>query len=151
MSHIIPYNPILVKRAKELRQNATPAEILLWKYLKGNQMYGFDFDRQKPIDDYIVDLYCKKLKLAIEIDGGSHAGKYEYDKKRQKRLELFGIQFLRFSEKEVLKDLDNVLSSIEGWILDHAEPPQPPESIRDKLSQEGSFLMENIINVSNKP
>ncbi len=112
---IIPYRPELVERAKELRKNLTPAEALLWKYLKRKQINGFDFDRQKPIDRYIVDFYCKILKLAIEIDGQSHDFKIEYDVKRQKRLESFGIKVIRFTEKEVLHDLDNVLTEIEYW------------------------------------
>jgi len=112
---IIPYRPELVQRARELRKNLTPAETLLWKYLKRKQINGFDFDRQKPIDRYIVDFYCKILKLAIEIDGQSHDFKIEYDVKRQKRLESFGIKVIRFTEKEVPHDLDNVLTEIEYW------------------------------------
>jgi len=112
---IIPYRPELVERARELRKKLTPAETLLWKYLKGKQINGFDFDRQKPIDYYIVDFYCKFLKLAIEVDGQSHDFKIEYDLKRQKRLESFGIKVIRFTEKEVLNDLDNVLTEIEYW------------------------------------
>jgi len=112
---IIPYRPELVQRARELRKNLTPAETLLWKYLKRKQINGFDFDRQKPIDRYIVDFYCKLLKLAIEVDGQSHDFKIKYDIKRQKRLESFGIKVIRFTEKEVLHDLDNVLTEIEYW------------------------------------
>lgn len=114
---IIPYRQELVKRAKKLRKNLTPAEARLWKYISRKQILGFDFDRQKPIDAYIVDFYCKKTKLAIEIDGQSHDFTAEYDLKRQKRLESFGIKVIRFSEKEVLKNLDQVLSEIEYWIL----------------------------------
>lgn len=114
---IIPYRPELVKRAKELRENLTPAERRLWKHISRKQIRGFDFDRQKPIDAYIVDFYCKELKLVIEIDGQSHDFKAEYDLKRQQRLESFGIKLIRFSEKKVLNDLDNVLSEIEYWVL----------------------------------
>jgi len=113
---IIPYDPKLKKRARQLRKNGTPAERLLWKYLKGKQLLGFDFDRQRPIDNYIVDFYCKDLRLAIEIDGGSHQNKAEYDKKRQLRLESLGVRFLRFQERDVNKDVMAVLRSIENWI-----------------------------------
>jgi len=112
---IISYRPELVERARELRKNLTPAETLLWKNLKGKKINGFDFDRQKPIDRFIVDFYCKILKLAIEVDGQSHDFKIEYDVTRQKRLESFGIKVIRFTEKEVLHDLDNVLTEIEYW------------------------------------
>ena len=71
---IIPYNPILKERAQELRNNSTFSEIMLWNHLKKKQMRGFDFDRQRPIDNYIVDFYCKDLFLAIEIDGERHHG-----------------------------------------------------------------------------
>ena len=114
---IIPYRPELVKRARELRKNLTPAERRLWKYISRKQIQGFDFDRQKPIDTYIVDFYCKQLKLAIEIDGQSHDFKADYDLKRQEVLESFGITVIRFSEKEVLNNLESVLPQIEHWVL----------------------------------
>ncbi len=79
---IIPYNPKLKELARKLRNDSTFTEIILWNYLKKKQMRGFDFDRQKPIDNYIVDFYCKDLKLAIEIDGESHYGK-EYKEKKE--------------------------------------------------------------------
>jgi len=125
--NIIPYKHKLVERAKYLRNNSTPAEKLLWTKLKKKQMYGYVFHRQKPIDNYIVDFFCRELMLAIEIDGFSHDGKYEYDRKRQRRLESLGIHVIRFLEKEVIKDLDNVLRHIDGWITENAEPtPTPP-------------------------
>jgi len=95
-------------------------------------MYGYHFDRQKPINNYIIDFFCKDLMLAIEIDGQSHDGNFAYDMNRQEILENLGIQFIRFSEKEVMQDLDNVLRCIEAWILDHEPTPNP--------SQEGNAL-----------
>ena len=65
--------------AQMLRKNMTLSEILLWQQLKGKQLLGYDFHRQKPIDEYVVDFYCPKLKLVIEIDGDSHEGKEEAD------------------------------------------------------------------------
>ncbi len=73
---------------------------------------GYDFHRQKPIDKYIVDFYCPKLKLIIEIDGISHNEKVEYDKKRQKKLENLGFKILRYTEYEVQKKISDVLLSI---------------------------------------
>lgn len=72
MRKIIPYNPILKKRAQDLRNNSTPSEIRLWIHLKGKQLCGYDFHRQKPLDNFIVDFYCNELMLAIELDGYSH-------------------------------------------------------------------------------
>lgn len=72
--------------------------------------------RQKPIGDFIVDFYCSKLKLAIEIDGESHDGRFLYDIKRQQFLESVGLTVLRFNDIDVKKDIDNVLMAIEGWV-----------------------------------
>lgn len=79
-------------------------------------MLGYDFHRQKPIGNYIVDFFCYKLRLVIEIDGESHKDKYEYDQKRQKYLENLGLSVLRFDDYEVKKDIDNVLRVIRIWI-----------------------------------
>ena len=69
---IIPYNPKLTQLAKKLRNESTETEIYLWLKLKGKQMYGYDFHRQKPIDNYILDFFCYDLMLGIEVDGYSH-------------------------------------------------------------------------------
>jgi very-short-patch-repair endonuclease len=69
---IIPYNPKFKDLAKELRRNMTLSEVLLWNELKQKQMSGYDFDRQRPIGNFIVDFYCKDLFLVIEIDGDTH-------------------------------------------------------------------------------
>jgi very-short-patch-repair endonuclease len=69
---IIPYNRNLKELAKNLRNNSTKAEIILWQKLKRKQMYDYDFHRQKPIDNYILDFYCYELNLGIEVDGYSH-------------------------------------------------------------------------------
>jgi len=118
---IIPYNPELKDLAKKLRQNMTYAEIMLWKALRNKTLMSFDFDRQRPIDNYIVDFYCKVLKLAIEIDGGSHD--YEEiankDKIREINLNSFGITILHFKESEVRKDIKGVLSTIEKWVMEN--------------------------------
>ena len=101
---IIPYKNNLVEKARQLRNNATFSEKLLWKHLKGKQMAGFDFDRQKPIDKYIVDFFCNELMLAIEVDGITHNNKMNYDLKRQNDLESFGLKFLRFNALDVVQN-----------------------------------------------
>lgn len=118
---IIPYNPKLKELAQQLRKNMTLAEVLLWNKLKQKQMLGHDFDRQRPIDEYIVDFYCKDLMLAIEIDGESHnlPEADTKDQRRQKRLESLGVRFLRFTDWEVKKHMDAVLQRIENWIREH--------------------------------
>ncbi len=118
----IYYNPKLKSRARELRNNSTLSEVLLWNQLKARKMKGYQFMRQKPIGNYIVDFFCSKLKLAIEIDGESHIHKVEYDKKRQQELEAIGLSFLRFSDLDVKSNLNGVLQMIEKWI---EQPPDP--------------------------
>ena len=117
---LLPYNPRLKAVARMLRKNMTRAEILLWNQLKRKQMMGFDFHRQKPIDQYVVDFFCPELLLAVEIDGASHEGKLEKDSKRQDEIETHGVHFLRFPDHEVKEDLDSVLDEIRVWIRDHA-------------------------------
>ena len=118
---IIPYNPKLKALARKLRNNSTYMEILLWEYLKGRRMKGYDFDRQKPIDNYIVDFYCKDLFLAIEIDGESHYGKEKKDEKRDKRLSQLGVTVLRFDDLELRYDLKRVLETIDRWIDENSK------------------------------
>jgi very-short-patch-repair endonuclease len=128
---ILLYNPALKQLAKELRQNMTLSEILLWNELKQKKMLGYDFDRQRPIGDFIVDFYCKDLSLAIEIDGNTHFFRYDYDEQRQKDLERMGVHFLRFEDEEVKRRIGNVLRVIEDWIKKNRPTPSP--------SQEGSI------------
>jgi very-short-patch-repair endonuclease len=124
---IIPYNPDLKDLARDLRKNMTLSEVLLWNQLKQKNMMGFDFDRQRPIGNYIVDFYCKDLSLAIEIDGNTHIYRNEEDDLRQAELEKLGIRFLRFDDLEVKKNMSNVLRVIEDWISKNKPTPAPPE------------------------
>ncbi|WP_299585102.1 endonuclease domain-containing protein [Mucilaginibacter sp.] len=119
MAKIIPYNKNLKALARKLRKDMTFGEVLLWNELKGDQFYGFDFDRQRCIDNYIVDFYCKDLMLAIEIDGMSHNHEEAFlkDEIRQNNLENSGVKFLRFSEAETKYDMQNVVRAIEGEII----------------------------------
>jgi very-short-patch-repair endonuclease len=86
-------------------------------------MLGYDFHRQKPILNYVMDFFCHELELAIEIDGNSHdlGYKIQLDIQMQKEIEGLGISFLRFADGDVKFDISNVLRSIEGWILDFEE------------------------------
>lgn len=112
----IKYNPKLKERARELRNNSTPSEIELWKALRAGNMHGYKFNRQKPLDEYIVDFYCRRLKLVIEIDGDSHDSKKIYDRRRQERLESLGLHIIRFYDHNVMQNIDGVLTTIEQTI-----------------------------------
>jgi very-short-patch-repair endonuclease len=112
----IAYNPKLKQIARTLRNNMTLSEILFWKEIKGKKVLGYDFHRQKPIDEYIVDFYCPKLKLVIEIDGDSHDGKEETDLIRQKKLESKGLTVLRFWDNDVRVNVDGIVGQLKEWI-----------------------------------
>lgn len=127
---IIPYNPKLKEFARKLRNESTETEIYLWLKLKGRQMYGYDFHRQKPIDSYILDFFCYELRLAIEVDGYSHEflEVYQKDTVKEKRMSELGISVLRFSDEQVLKDMENVIRAIEFYIEEYEKhTPNPSE------------------------
>jgi very-short-patch-repair endonuclease len=94
----------------------TLGEILLWKELKGKKLLGYDFHRQKPIDEYVVDFYCPALKLVVEVDGESHDGKEEADRLRQNKLESIGLTVLRFWDCDVKSNVDGVVEQLREWI-----------------------------------
>ncbi|MCD4695224.1 MAG: endonuclease domain-containing protein [Bacteroidales bacterium] len=116
---IIAYNPKLKEYARQLRNNSTKSEIILWKYLKGKQMMGYDFHRQKPLNNFIVDFFCHELMLSIEIDGYTHLLEEVQikDAEKEKKLNELGIHVLRFPDSDVYEDIENVLREIEGYIV----------------------------------
>lgn len=80
-------------------------------------MKGYQFTRQKPIGNYIVDFYCSKLKLVVEIDGNSHdSNKFKYDKERENILKSFGLEIIRFSDLDVKKDINLIALFLQQWI-----------------------------------
>ncbi|MBI3501644.1 MAG: endonuclease domain-containing protein [Bacteroidetes bacterium] len=112
----IYYNSNLKQLSRDLRNNSTLSEVLLWKQLKGRKIKGYQFMRQKPIKKYIVDFYCSKLKLAIEVDGSSHNEKAEEDLKRQNELEKLGITFLRLDDKSIKIQIHHIIRVVEDFI-----------------------------------
>lgn len=102
----------LTELAKQLRQNMTNAERLLWKHLRGKQLNHLKFRRQHPIGNYIVDFVCIEKKLIIEIDGGQHADNKRYDGQRTKYLQKKGYHVIRFWNNEVLQNSTVVLEKI---------------------------------------
>ncbi|MEL6813765.1 MAG: endonuclease domain-containing protein [Cyanobacteria bacterium J06598_3] len=128
-NHIIPYNPKLKARSRQLRSNMTKGEVILWQRLRNKQMMGYAFHRQRPIDQFIVDFYCKPLALAIEVDGSIHNDEAvkERDEERQLKLEALGVRFLRFSDDDVQHNTNAVCDAIATWIKNnHDQPPQTP-------------------------
>jgi len=96
----------------------TKAEVFLWMELKGKKICGCKFRRQFGVLSYVVDNYCPKIKLAIEIDGATHITdeEIENDKIRQVKLESYGITFLRFTNEEVYDDRYNVVEKIKSIV-----------------------------------
>ena len=112
---IIPYNKKLKHRSRELRNNMTDAERKLWSKVRRKQIMGRQFYRQKPVGNYIVDFYCPSAKLIIEVDGGQHFQKeqQDYDRVRDEFLMGLGFKVLRFSNLDVLKNIEGVVEMIE--------------------------------------
>src|SRR5262245_57379056 len=105
-------DPFLGKRARELRHDMTPTEKILWRLLRDRRFAGFKFRRQKPIGGFIVDFYCARARLVIELDGESHVGKEAPDQERQDALERRGLKVLRFWDTQVYDELDAVIEVI---------------------------------------
>jgi very-short-patch-repair endonuclease len=108
-------------RAKQLRQQPTDAEAKLWSRLRYKQLDGFRFRRQAPIGPYIVDFFCPTAKLIVEVDGGQHADKRDYDERRTEWLEERGYRVLRFWNNDVLENIEGVLAEIQRMVKD--SPP----------------------------
>ena len=99
--------------AQEMRDQMTPAEQRLWQRLRANRLGGFHFRRQQVIDGFIVDFYCHAAGLVVELDGGVHRDRVEYDAERDLLLAQHGLTILRFSNERIADGLDAVLAEIE--------------------------------------
>ena len=125
------YKANLKDKARQLRKNMTESERALWLRLRGKQLLGIQFYRQKPIGDYIVDFFAPSTKLVIEVDGSQHmGGNYaEKDKRRDKYLASVGLRVLRFNNREVIKETDAVVEAIYRTMVQRQDieiPPVPP-------------------------
>lgn len=115
----IVYNKTTQKETRrKLRKNMPLAEALLWSKLRGKGLIGCKFRRQYSIENYILDFYCPKQKLAIELDGESHyvEGALEYDTKRQEIIAAYGIRVLRFPNTDVYENIEGVLMRIMEYL-----------------------------------
>tara|TARA_R110002124_G_scaffold45693_2_gene137948 strand:+ start:16225 stop:16689 length:465 start_codon:yes stop_codon:yes gene_type:complete len=149
---IIPYRSDLKELARKLRNNATKAERVLWHSLSGKQCLGYDFHRQKPLGNYIVDFFCQELMLAIEVDGVSHNRESVRlkDKEKEKFLNSIGITVLRFQDAEIYPENRDALRAIEKYVivfekLNRIDTPPTP-------SQEGTtnFSVKSSKNINEK-
>lgn len=120
-----PYNKNLKQPSRDLRNNMTDAELLLWKKLRCKQIYGLQFYRQKPILNYIVDFYCPSANLVIECDGSQHYTKdgLDADRVRDEALAELGLTVLRFDNRQILNEIDVVVAVIFDVVHLQLESP----------------------------
>jgi very-short-patch-repair endonuclease len=115
---------LITARSRILRSNQTDVERMLWQTLRQKQVNGHRFRRQHPVGQYIVDFACIERKLVIELDGGQHQERREYDEQRTGFLNERGWRVLRFWNNDVIENLDGVLTEIAN-ALKSAPPSQP--------------------------
>lgn len=122
----VAYNKNLKQRSRDLRNKSTLGEILLWKRLRKRQLMGYQFNRQKPLGNFIADFYCKELRLVIEVDGSSHEEKEQYDSDRDLQLQKLGLHILHIPDADVRQNMKGVLVQIEHFVHALLKSPLPP-------------------------
>lgn len=112
-------SPVIFGYAKALRKNPTPAEVILWEHLRDRRMEGEKFRRQHPGNKFVIDFYCYKLRLGIELDGKQHSLPVNefYDTDRTEILNGYEVHILRFSNHDILDRIEFVLDTIRGKII----------------------------------
>lgn len=128
---MLNYDPKLKPKARILRNNMTDAEQRLWARVRRKQILGVQFYRQKPIGRFIVDFYAPSVQMVIELDGGQHfePEQQRYDQRRSVFLEQQGLTVLRFTNLEVMKNIEGVmevlLREVQGRLVEFENPPNP--------------------------
>lgn len=125
---MIPYNKKLKQASRNLRSHMTEAEQLLWQRIRRKQILGLQFYRQKPILNFIVDFYCPAVNLIIECDGGQHYTEFglETDQNRDHTLSDLGLITLRFTNHQILTEIDAVVEQIYYVVRRRLECPLNP-------------------------
>ena len=119
---------LIQQRARELRQEMTPAERALWERLRNRRLGGLKFRRQHPLGRFIADFYCASHRLIIELDGPVHKAQRDYDAARAEHLRERGYRILRFSNEQVLNDIEKVLKVIEAACASEEKTSHPGET-----------------------
>ena len=121
-NNFLPFRKDLKEKGRENRNNMNKPEAKLWyEILSNRKLLGYRFYRQKPVLVYILDFFCPKLKLGIEIDGESHDEQVEYDKKRTSNLNEIGIKLIRYSNADVMCNLEGVYLDLEEKVKEREE------------------------------
>jgi very-short-patch-repair endonuclease len=108
--------PGTLETARILRKRMTNCEILLWEKLRAKQILGLRFRSQHPINIFIADFYCHEARLVVEIDGEIHDDQIEYDDGREAEIEKYDIKVIRFSNNEVINNIDSVVNKIKAIV-----------------------------------
>jgi very-short-patch-repair endonuclease len=144
---MLNYDPKLKSNARTLRSNMTDAEQRLWARVRRKQILGVQFYRQKPIGRFIVDFYAPSVRVVIELDGGQHfeAEQQQYDQLRSVFLGQQGLTVLRFTNLDVMKNIEGVmeilLREVQGRLARFKNPPSP-------LFQRGSEIHDTSGSIS---
>ena len=119
---MLQYTQKLKPVSRDLRNNMTATEVLFWSRIRRKQILGFQFNRQRPIGRYVVDFYCPKAKLVIEIDGSQHfeEANEKEDKERDVYLESLGLKVLRFNNADICRNMDGAIQAL-FFVLDGKE------------------------------
>ena len=136
-------SPKKLKRAKELRQNMTPAEKILWQHLRAKRFNNLKFRRQQILEGFIVDFYCHSLGLIIEVDGKIHNKQKEYDRDRDKILSANNLHILRFTNEQVRENIEAVLNTIIEKIED-IEDLQNLRQAKAESKNESCISLEEV-------
>lgn len=112
----------LKKRSRDLRQNSTPAEVILWTQLRNRRLDGLKFRRQHVVGPFVVDFYCPEVAVVVELDGETHVGKEQVDEDRERWLTKQGLRVIRFWNDHIYEELDWVLEAI--WNVCHERREQ---------------------------
>lgn len=120
-----PQRTATTPRARELRRDMTPTEVILWGVLRGRQLGGYKFRRQQPLGPFYADFYCAEAKLVVELDGDTHVGREEADAARTAFFASEGIAVVRFWNPEVYDNLDGVRTTVHAACVSRAPNPEP--------------------------
>jgi len=114
-------NPATMRAASRLRKNLTLGEFLLWKKLRDRKIFNTKFRKQHPVNKFIVDFYCHEYKLVIEVDGDYHndVDQIQYDLVRTSDLINFGLKVIRFTNFEIINNVDHVIEEILNTITEY--------------------------------
>jgi very-short-patch-repair endonuclease len=126
--------------ARSLRNNATPAERLLWVRLSRRQLAGYKFIRQMPVAGFVCDLMCREAMLIIEVDGGQHDQQSSADERRTKILEREGFRVLRFWNNEIIENIEGVAEAILVTLRECPPLPLPLAGGENESAQPRSSL-----------